>query len=556
MGVGLSTSMWSGVSGLLANSTKMTTIGDNLANVNTTGFKSSRIDFVDLMSASIGTASGTDQVGCGVRVGSVSTDYSQGGLETTTSSTDMAISGNGFFMCKQKSQVGSNGRLLNTGNTTNYYTRAGDFSFDSDGYLTTSGGLVIQGWKVDQDKIDDAASAGTSLSNTPVTGSITDIKLDSFSSPAKASTSVTLVTNLDSDSTSESTRDDTNANYFYAMSSSWDGTEDPAMPSTTYSYSTTIKVYDENGSPHTLTAYYDKITSDNGKEYWEYAVTCDPSEDGRVASDGTKLSDTATGGLLMVGTLTFDSSGSLENISAYTLKSDTASNGSLTSFTAGAWTTAEVNKSGYPVFSANFKSSSNASFTDQASTNDIALNLGMRDTSGLISTSGDGTLASVSYSSNAGNLVHFNSSSLKINSTCTTNYATSSSTIFSSQNGYTAGLLSSISVNSDGVLSGTYSNGVTIELYAIALATFTNLQGLNSVGDNLYTSTLDSGEATTNRANTGIAGSISGNTLESSNVDMASEMVSMIITQRGFEANSKTITTVDTMLSQLIQLKR
>jgi len=556
MGVGLSTSMWSGVSGLLANSTKMTTIGDNLANVNTTGFKSSRIDFVDLMSASIGTASGTDQVGCGVRVGSVATDYSQGGLETTTSSTDMAISGNGFFMCKQKSQVGSNGRMLNTGNTTTYYTRAGDFSFDSSGYLTTSGGLVIQGWKVDQDKIDDATSAGTSLSTTPVTGSITDIKLDSFSSPAKATSSVTLVTNLDSDSTSESTRDDANGNYFYAMSSSWDGTSDPAMPSTAYSYSTTVKVYDENGSPHTLTAYYDKITSDNGKEYWEYAVTCDPSEDGRVASDGTKLSDTATGGLLMVGTMTFDSSGSLENVSAYTLKGSTASNGNLTSFTAGAWSAAEVNKSGYPVFSANFKSSSNASFTDQANTNDIALNLGMRDTSGLIYDSGNGTLASVSYSSNAGSLVHFTSSSLKINSTCTTNYATSSSTIFSSQNGYTAGLLSSISVDSDGVLSGTYSNGVTIELYALALATFTNLQGLNSVGDNLYTSTLDSGDATTNRANTGIAGSISGNTLESSNVDMASEMVSMIITQRGFEANSKTITTVDTMLSELIQLKR
>ena len=148
------------------------------------------------------------------------------------------------------------------------------------------------------------------------------------------------------------------------------------------------------------------------------------------------------------------------------------------------------------------------------------LRTAMRDTSGLVYDSGNGTLASVSYSSNAGNLVHFTSSSLKINSTCTTNYATSSSTIFSSQNGYTAGLLSSISVDSDGVLSGTYSNGVTIELYALALATFTNLQGLNSVGDNLYTSTLDSGDATTNRANTGIAGSVSGNTLESSNVDM------------------------------------
>jgi len=546
--------MWSGVSGLLANSTKMTTIGDNLANVNTTGFKSARVDFVDLMSSAIGTASGIDQVGSGVRVGAVFTDYSQGGLETTTSSTDMAISGNGFFMVKQKSQVASNGKLLNTGNSTTYYTRDGSFSFDSDGYLTTAQGLVVQGWKVDQDKIDAAGAAGTTLSSAPVTGSITDIKLDSFSSPAKATSSVTVVTNLDADSDTESTRDSTN--YFYAMSEQWDGTAETPMPSTAYSYSTTVKVYDENGSSHTLTAYFDKVDTEDGKETWEYCVACDPSEDGRVASDGTKLSTTAMGGLLMVGTMTFDSSGDLENMSAYTLKSSTASSGSLSGLTPSAWTVADVNKSGYPVFSANFKSSSNASFTDQASAKDIGLNLGMRDTRGFTLNSGDGTLASVSASNSSGNLVSFHSTSLKINSTCTTSYATSSSTVFTTQNGYTAGLLSSISVDSDGIISGTYSNGVTIELYAIALATFNNLQGLNSIGDNLYTSTIDSGEATTNRANTGTAGSISGDTLESSNVDMASEMVSMIITQRGFEANSKTITTVDTMLSEIIQLKR
>ena len=555
MGVGLNTSMWSGVSGLMANSTKMTTIGNNLANVNTTGFKSARIDFVDLMSSSIGTASGTDQVGSGVRVGSVTTDYSQGGLETTTSSTDMAISGNGFFMARQKSQVGSNGKMLNTGNATSYYTRAGNFSFDSDGYLTTSGGLVIQGWKVDQNKIDSASAAGTTLSSTPITGEIQDIRLDSFSSPAKASSSVSLITNLDSDSAGESTRTE-GSNYYYAMSQSWDGTSSPAMPSTAYSYSTTIKVYDENGSPHTLTGYYDKVTSSNGKEYWEYAITCDPSEDGRVASDGTKLSKTSEGGLLMVGTMTFDSSGTLENVSAYTLKSSNAKASTLSNFTASAWTVAEVNKSGYPVFSANFKSASGASFTDQLNTNDIALNLGMRDTKGFTLNSGDGSMDDLTYSSNSGNLVSFHSTSLKINSTCTTNYATSSSTVFSSQNGYTAGLLSSIAVDSNGVISGTFSNGVTMKLWAVALATFTNLQGLDSVGNNLYTATLDSGTAVTNRANTGTAGSISGNTLESSNVDLASDMVSMIITQRGFEANSKTITTVDTMLSELIQLKR
>jgi flagellar hook protein FlgE len=554
MGMGLSSSMWSGVSGLLANSTKMTTIGDNLANVNTTGFKSSRVDFVDMMSSTIGTASGTDEIGSGVRVGSVDTDYSQGGLETTTSSTDMAVSGNGFFMARQKSTVGSNGRVLNSGNSTTYYTRAGDFNFDSDGYLTTTTGLVVQGWAVDQDKIDASEAAGTTLSYTPVTGSIGDIKLDTYSSPAKASTSVTVVTNLDSDSSTESTRDSTN--YYYAMSESWDGTQDPAMPSTAYSYSTTVTVYDENGSSHDLSVYYDLVSTENGKQTWEYSVTCSPDEDGRVASDGTKLSTTAMGGLLMVGTMTFDSSGELENMSAYTLKSSTASAGSLSSFTASAWTVADVSKSGYPEFSANWKSSSNASFTDQSSTTDIALNLGMRDSKGFTLNSGDGTLASVSSSGSSANLASFHIASLKTNSTCTTSYATSSSTTFTTQNGYTAGQLTSISVSSDGIISGIYSNGVTIELYAIALATFNNLQGLNSVGDNLYTATQDSGYATTNRANTGTAGSISGNTLESSNVDMASEMVDMILTQRGFEANSKTITTVDTMLSELIQLKR
>ena len=192
MGVGLGTAMWSGVSGLQANSTRMTTIGNNLSNTNTIGFKGARADFMDLMSATIGTAAGVGQVGRGVRVGAIVNDFSQGGLETTSENLDMAISGNGFFMVKQKSQVGSNGKMLNTGNTTTYFTRAGDFSFDSDGYLTTTTGLAVQGWKVDQNKVDSATASGTTLSQTPVAGEIQDIVLDSYSSPAKATTSVTV----------------------------------------------------------------------------------------------------------------------------------------------------------------------------------------------------------------------------------------------------------------------------------------------------------------------------------------------------------------------------
>jgi len=553
MGVGLGTSMWSGVSGLLANSTKMSTIGNNLANVNTVGFKGARTDFMDLMSADIGTAAGVQQIGRGVRVGTVVSDYSQGGLETTSNNLDMAISGNGFFMVKQKSQIGSNGKMLNTGNATTYYTRAGNFSFDSDGYLVSPQGLAVQGWKVDQDRVDAANSAGTVLSQTPVSGEIQDIRLTQFTSPAKATSSMTMITQLDSDSVSPNTRTASNGNYYSAMTEQWDGSVSPSMPSTAYSYQTTMKVYDENGSPHTLTVYYDKIASTSGKDYWEYTVTCDPSEDGRVTASGGSFKGTATAGLLMTGTMTFDSSGSLENMSAYTL----ASGSSPGAFNDADWTAAQV-ENGYPVFTANFKSVSNASFTTSPNALNIAFNIGLSNKNGFVAGAGGSTLADANATNPAdpSYLVSFNPATTTVNSTVTTSYATSSSTVFSSQNGYTSGLLTSVSVDADGILTGTFSNGQTQQLWALALANFTNVQGLSRQGSNLYAATLESGQGTTNRANTGIAGAISGNTLETSNVDMASEMVSMILTQRGFEANSKTITTVDSMLSEVIQLKR
>jgi flagellar hook protein FlgE len=453
-------------------------------------------------------------------------------------------------MVKQKSQVGSNGKMLNTGNTTTYYTRAGDFSFDSDGYLVTPQGLAVQGWKVDQDRIDAADASGTVLSQTPVTGEIQDIRLTQFTSPAKATSSVTMVTQLDSDTTSQNVRD--NTNYYYAMTSKWNGKQNPAMPSTAYGYQATLKVYDENGSPHTLTTYYDKVTSQDGKDYWEYCVTCDPSEDGRVDSAGNPIAGTETAGLLMTGTMTFDSSGSLENMSAYTMQASNATGGP---FSANLWAAASV-KNGYPVFTANFKSVSGASFTDSPNALNIALNVGISNQNGFQPGASGTLLSAASAEKDPTQLVSFNKSTTKINSSVTTSYATSSSTVFSSQNGYTSGLLTSVSVDRDGILTGTFSNGQTQKLWALALANFTNLQGLSRQGSNLYAATLDSGQGTTNRANTGSVGSISGNTLETSNVDLATEMVSMILTQRGFEANSKTITTVDSMLSEVIQLKR
>jgi len=131
-----------------------------------------------------------------------------------------------------------------------------------------------------------------------------------------------------------------------------------------------------------------------------------------------------------------------------------------------------------------------------------------------------------------------------------------SSTLFQSQDGYTAGVLLNVSVSRDGILSGQYSNGQTLELYSLTLATFSNQWGLRREGGNLFSETLDSGPALTGEAGSTGKGSVDGNSLELSNVDMATEFVNMITSQRGFQANTKVITTADSLLGEVIAMKR
>lgn len=146
--------------------------------------------------------------------------------------------------------------------------------------------------------------------------------------------------------------------------------------------------------------------------------------------------------------------------------------------------------------------------------------------------------------------------STEISALSSTNYSTGSTTIFQAQDGYTAGFLQNISVDRDGVITGRYSNGQVLQLFAVTLATFNNNYALYREGGNLFSETRSSGPPITGLANTGGKGSIASNSLEQSNVDLATEFVKMITTEKGFQANSKTITTVDQMLTVLIQLKR
>ena len=544
--MGLSTSMWSGVTGLLAHGEKMGVIGNNLANVNTIGFKNQRMDFQDLVYANIGTAQGIGQLGEGVRVGALLGDFSQGGFQSSNENTDLAISGQGFFDVKNRSTQ------------ENYYTRAGNFRFDNNGYLVDPNNLALQGWAVDAKSLRAARSQGTNVSQIPTMGSVTDVRLDTLALGAQATTNMTIDSNLDprQDSRSNSTTQP-----FFAMYQNYNFNkihpDDPALPETAFSFQNTLKVYDQRGGSHDLTIYYDKVSDVGGKEYWEYMVACKPQEDGRVFNIGganSAMSSNSKAGVLMIGTLAFNDAGGLQNITSYTLNSTT-----FASPVSGLnnWTQARISSSGYPVFTANFRGVSGANTTSASNATSIAVNMGIRNsTTSWSSTATSADMIGLSHLSNASRLQGYSNSTLKIASLATTNFETASTPLYQSQDGYPPGTLQSVSVDSGGVLTGRFSNGQVQELFVIAMADFSSPWGLKRDGGNLFSQTRESGDALIGRANTGRLGTINGNSLETSNVDMANEMVEMIQTQRGFQANSKVITTADTMLSEVIQLKR
>lgn len=554
--MGLASSLYSGISGLSVHSERMSVIGNNLANVDTVGFKGGRMDFEDVMSQDFPTAAGISQVGRGVRVAAVFNDFSQGALETTNEATDMAISGNGFFVVKQK------------GTDAQFYTRAGNFRFDSDGYLVDPHGYVVQGWQVERRRTSAASSETVQdLNQTRIIGVPTDIRLENFQSPPQATSQVTMVTNLDP--TKVSSANNATDPYF-AMFSYWNGQAATPLDKSMYAYSTSIKIFDEIGAAHTITTYFDQVTLSDAGGYsvWEYMVTCEPQEDGRRLSDGAgnlmNINETGAAGVLMVGTLTFRT-GQLVGQSAFTLKSDAAGN----TKDLNAWTLANYSTQGYPVFTPNFLGQSNASLDGAINAVPIEMNFGLRNTD--LTSNGGGSITkgwSNSFgalprsAAEVGNdITHVGvlptAKNPTISALATQSYDTGgSSTLFQSQDGFTAGVLLNISVSRDGIISGRYSNGQNLDLYSLTLATFSNQWGLRRDGGNLFEETRESGPALTGEAGSTGKGTVDGNSLELSNVDMATEFVRMITTQRGFEANTKVITTVDSLLSEVVAMKR
>jgi flagellar hook protein FlgE len=247
-------SMYTGASGLSAHGDAMQVVGDNIANSNTIGYKGSRANFADVLARSIGG----NEIGLGAKLDNVQKILSQGALLGTGVATDLAISGDGFFQVKGNSD----------GLQGSFYTRAGQFKVDKDGFLVTQSGLNLQGYNTDE--------SGNIIQQ------VTDLQVPSYELPPTATTAADIVANLDAGTA--------------PMAAAWD----PTNPSATSDFSTSMTVYDSLGEAHNMTVYFRREAAAGTFSY-------------HAMVDGGEV----TGGTAGVpeeeasGTLTFDTQGRL-----------------------------------------------------------------------------------------------------------------------------------------------------------------------------------------------------------------------------------------------------
>ncbi|QJB56206.1 flagellar hook-basal body complex protein [Pseudodesulfovibrio sp. zrk46] len=536
--------MYVGATGVVAHGDKMQVVGNNLANISTVGYKRADARFADLMSTTVAGASAqyqsgaiqTSQIGKGVGIGEIRSIFNEGGLENTETTTDLAITGNGFFGVRKV--VGAD--VVATG--ASHFTRAGNFRFNNDAYLVDPHGYRLQGYSVDR----ETNVVSTSLSDVqlPYEDVIIDgQQIRQVRSDPKMTSSIEMITNLDALASDLHT---STSNPFFAMLDSYNGNLSNA--STPFgdsppAYSSSLNIFDEDGNTIDMTVYFDPVSSNTisnatpGYSYWEYVVAV-PGD-----NDGTSAYGTSSAGLMGLGVLTFNGSGELVNHAAYSLNTASGAGGK----SLGAWQAATFDEEGHPQMAMTFGSNGSAIGTTQT----MSLDFGLNSTTGSW-VSNTGTPASVGV--NANNLLDLANEEREVRSS--TSFDSGSATIYQNQDGYSWGYLQNTSIDRDGFLTGHFSNGQSEKFYQISVFRFNSEWGLRRVGNNNFVATEASGNAIAGKPDEGGRGTMQQNTLEQSNVDMAQEFADMILTQRGYQANTKVITTADTLLNTTINIKR
>jgi len=447
-----------GLSGLYAANKQLDVTGNNIANANTTGFKSSRAEFADVYAGANRLGTAGKQVGSGVSVAAVSQQFNQGDVTSTGNVLDMGIQGQGYF-------------ILNDGNSTSY-TRAGAFQTDKDSYVVSADGDRLQGY---------AADASGKILKT----GLTDLKIDTSALQPKATATVNQGVNLDSSATAiPLTVTDTSTPPVTTNNKPFDPSDD-----TTYSRSFPTKVYDSQGNEHTLEQFYRKTDTNQWSMYTLI--------DGRNPMDPTSTTP-------LTGTLKFNSDGSVNSMSADATGVPTGSSFTVAdnTFTLTGWVPAQKNAAG--------------TWVANGATGDAK--------------------------------------GMKLAMDSTTSYNSDTARVSQSQDGYATGTLSSLSVDSTGVLFASFSNQQSRAIGQVAVASFANDQGLAKVGGTRWQATYASGAAGVDTPKTGSLGSIESGSLESSNVNLTQELVDLIKAQSYYQANAKTISTESTLMQTTIQM--
>ncbi|GJQ63628.1 MAG: hypothetical protein SCALA702_26810 [Melioribacteraceae bacterium] len=557
-------SLFSGISGLKNHQTMMDVIGNNVANANTIGFKSSRITFSDTFNQLVkaGTnpnenSGGTNsfQVGLGVKVNSIDRNWSQGTFERTGIITDLGLQGPGMFILKNNGQE--------------VYARAGAFTFDSDGKLVNpQNGAIVQG-KVAND--DGVIPPGNNLEDIQIN---TNLKL-----PAVATTEVNWGGNLDANSYQTRTE-------LVKIKGNIKDDLDPAQLSDIEVEPVTI--YNDYGQEFELHMHYVETSDNNFDLTW---TVVDPAVEDATSSYGYLEigSDTITG-------LSFDANGELvdptlvENINVTILSfggQDYDINFDFDAATVTRTTAPEslsaladdgrdpnIVKASITIYdSLGNPHEATLQFTKAGSESErtwywrISVPEASRQPddpeyfSGTLKFNSDGSLDPTDTPN-----LHFVPQSgadpVNIKLDFGNGFKGLTQTVGSStlsalnQDGAPAASLTNLNIDQFGNVEGIFSNGNTKTLAQIMVATFKNLNGMVSVGDNLFVPRANTGEAFIGNLGEDTSTTLQSGALEQSNVDLSDEFTKMIISQRGFQANARVISTSDNILQEITNLVR
>ena len=584
-------SLSSGVTGLQSHQIAMDIVANNIANVNTTGFKYSRANFSSLLTqtSSIATApqgklggKNPTQVGLGTTANSTTRIFSQGSIQNTAKNTDMAIQGDGFFMVSPD------------GGNTYKYTRDGDFKFDASGNFVNNSGFIAQGWNLDAktNKVDS-------------TGPIENINIaPGLTTPANPTSDVVLKANLNSGALVKSYA------VAYPVSDTGVVADDGNGNSTETSGDLGV-LFNATGEAFSLQPGQGvNIDFGGGKKSFIYDPNNDQAGDYKFTTMKDLRDDMDQEASNVAGTnvtVTVNNQGQFTiqnkdktgndltiNVTAYS-DSDSTENSKFTDSMKALNATLPAGGSGTALsqaFNAATHSSSIDVFDSLGSKHTLRMSFrktalskwdmkvtvpepGVINTNptastpantirGSVSFNSDGSLSTyeppnISYTAHNGSTKN-QQISLALGTANQfdgmTSFDSDSATSGISQDGYTGGDLVGIRIDQSGTLIGSFSNGRSFGLAQLAMAKFTNNEGLSSTGSNVYDQTANSGDPVIGTAATAGRGFIQASSLEGSNVDLSKSLTNLIVIQRGYEANGKTISTSDQMLQTLLGLKR